>query len=96
MCRACDSFDSAVAIHGPRQLERLVSRIRAAISHGVLRCNDFESSRALIGQKPFSELDLDQRIPDVLRYYFDCASCGSVFALAAESFHAQGGTWSKL
>jgi hypothetical protein len=96
MCEACDTFDTEVAIHGPGQLRRIVSKIQAAVSDGVLRCNEFESSRALIGQTPFSELNLDQSIPDVLRYYFDCVSCGDVFSLEAEAFHGQGGRWSKL
>jgi 5-methylcytosine-specific restriction endonuclease McrA len=96
MCEACDTFDTQVAIDGPRQLQRIVAKVWAAVADGVLRCNEFESSRALIGQKPFSELNLDQSIPDVLCYYFECTSCGSVFGLEAEAFHGQGGRWSKL
>lgn len=96
MCEACDTFDVEVPIHGPQQLRALVEKIRAAVQTGTLRCNEFESSRALIDQPPFSELDLDPTIPDVIRYYFECSSCDSVFGLLVEAFHGQGGKWSKL
>ena len=96
MCDACDTFDVEVEIHGPQQLQRIVAKIQAAVDAGILRCNEFESSRALIGQPAFSDLDLDNTIPDIIRYYFECSSCRSVFGLLVEAFHGQGGTWSRL
>ncbi len=96
MCRSCDTFDTIVPIHGPQQLRRIVAKIRDAVEAEVLRCNEFESSRALIGQPPFSELDLERTIPDIIRYYFECTSCGAAFGLMVEAFHGQGGQWSKL
>ena len=96
MCERCDPFDIEITIHGPRQLCRIVSKVQEAITNNRLRCNEFESSRALIGQKPFSQLDLEESIPDIMRYYFECEHCGNVFGLMVEAFHGQGGTWSKL
>ncbi len=96
MCQSCDTFDTTVRIHGPQQLRRVVGKIRDAVAAEILRCNEFESSRALIGQPPFSELNLESTIPDVIRYYFECSSCGTVFGLMVETFHGQGGQWSKL
>jgi hypothetical protein len=96
VCEACDTFDVEVPIHGPQQLRGVVEKIRAAVEAGILRCNEFESSRALIGQPAFSDLELGRAIPDVICYYFECASCDAVFGLQVETFHGQGGTWSKL
>ena len=96
VCNACDTFDVEVEIHGPQQLRGIVVKIQAAVEAGILQSNEFESSRALIGQPAFSDLDLDTTIPDVMRYYFECSSCGSVFGLLVETFHGQGGTWSRL
>ena len=96
MCERCDPFDIEIAITGPRQLRRIVSKVQAAIADGRLRCNEFESSRALIGQKPFSQLDPEEPTPDVLRSYFECEHCGNVFGLMVETFHGKGGNWSKL
>ena len=96
MCEACDTLDVEVSIHGPQQLRSVLDKIRAAVSAGTIRCNEFESSRALIGQPPFSDLDLTTTIPDVIRYYFECTSCGAVFGILVETFHGEGGKWSKL
>ena len=57
MCETCDTFDVTVPIHGPQQLRRLVEKIGAAVEAGALRCNEFESTRALVGQPRFSDLD---------------------------------------
>lgn len=96
MCQSCDRYDSTVQIRGPRQLRRIAEKVRDAVSTGALRCNEFESSRALISQPPFSELNLESTIPDVLRYYFECPLCGAAFGLVVETFHGQGGQWSRL
>jgi hypothetical protein len=96
MCQSCDTFDTTVQIHGPQQLRTIVEKVRGAVVAEILHCNEFESSRALIGQPPFSELNLEQTIPDVIRYYFECPSCGATFGLMIEAFHGQGGQWSKL
>ena len=96
MCESCDTFVTTVPIHGPDQLRRIVGKVRRAMAAGILRCNDFESGRALIGQPRFSELDLEHTIPDVMRYFFECPSCGAAFGLEVEAFHGQGGQWSKL
>lgn len=94
MCQACDTFDSRVAIHWPQQLRTLVRKVRAAIESGTLRCNELESSRALVGQASFATLELDTTIADVMRYYFECESCGAAFGLFVED--GSGGEWSKL
>ena len=96
MSHCCDEYDIEISIDGPDQLKRLVAKLRAAVDSGVLRCNDFESSRALIGQVPFADLDLARQSPDVIRYYFDCADCGAPFGLFVETFHGSGGKWSRL
>ena len=96
MCESCDSFDTTIQIHGPQYLRRIVAKVRYAVSTDTLRCNEFESSRALINQPLFSELNLESTIPGVIRYYFECPSCGAAFGLMVEAFHGQGGQWSKL
>lgn len=96
MCQSCDVFDTRVGIHGPDRLRTVVGKICRALDAGILRCNDFESGRALEGQVRFSQLDLERTIPDVIRYYFECRSCGAVFGLVVESYHGQGGHWSRL
>ena len=96
MCQSCDTFDTTVQIDSPKQLRRVVEKVRNALEAETLRCNEYESSRALIGQPPFSELNLESTIPDVIRYYFECRSCGAAFELMVEAFHGQGGQWSKI
>lgn len=96
MCSICDEFDIEIQIHGPEQLQRLMNKVKDAIANKKLSYNSFESDRALIGQASFLKLDIDESLPDVIRYYFDCENCRNVFALIVETYHGQGGTWCRL
>ena len=73
-----------------------MTKIAEAVEAGSLQSNDFESSRALVGQPAFSELDLRTTAPDLLRYYFECPSCDGVFGLIVETYHGEGGRWGRL
>ena len=96
MCELCDEFDTEIQIHGPEQLRRIMKKILEAMNDKKLSYNSFESDRALIGQTSFLQLDISSSLPDVIRYYFDCEKCGNVFGLLVETYHGQGGKWSKL
>lgn len=96
MCVNCDEFDIELEIHGPVQLKRILSKLRAAIEDNKLIYNSFESDRGCIGQKPFTEIKIEGPLPDIMLYYFDCTSCGAVFGLEVETYHGQGGKWSRL
>ena len=96
MCSSCDPFDTEITIHGPAQLRRIVTKLREAVRSRILHCTPIESDRALIDQEPFLELDLDEYFPDVMIYNFRCDQCGTAFGLQVETYHGQGGTWSKL
>lgn len=96
MCDVCIEYDTEIAINGPVQLRRITSKVRAAVEEGKLEYNSFESDRALVGQESFMNIDIEGSLPDVIRYYFECPSCGSAFGLMAETYHGQGGSWSKL
>jgi hypothetical protein len=67
-----------------------------AVEVGKLTYDSFESDRALTGQESFLSLNLAVPFPDVLRYYFNCKHCGNGFGLRVETYHGQGGEWSKL
>ena len=96
MCNVCDEYDIKIKISSPAQLRRLMKKVKDAIDNKKLSYNSFESDRALIGQISFIELDLDGNFPDVVRYYFDCVNCRNVFGLIVETYHGQGGAWSKI
>ena len=48
MCATCDTFDTTIEIHSPVQLERILTKVRAAVAEGILVYNSFESDRELI------------------------------------------------
>ena len=93
-CSNCDQFDTKIAIGSPGQLPRIVASVREAVAADTLRYNSFESSRELIGQASFLDLDLGEALPDVFRYHFDCPICGKRYGLFVETYHGSGGTWS--
>ena len=93
-CSNCEPFDTEIAIGLPGQLLRIIASVREAVAAGVLSYNSFESSRELIDQTSFLDLDLGKALPDVLRYHFDCPSCGKCYGLFVETYHGSGGTWS--
>ena len=92
-CERCDAFDTEVAIPTPRVLRNVAQKIREAVLGGVLSYNSFESSRELIGQPSFMDLDLSGSLPDVLRHHFDCKRCGNCYGLFVETYHGSGGKW---
>ncbi len=93
-CSNCGPFDTEIAIGSPSQLRRIATNVREAVASGVLKYNSFESSRELVGQASFLELDLTKALPDVIRYHFDCPICGKCYGLFVETYHGSGGTWS--
>jgi hypothetical protein len=92
-CERCDVFDAEVAIPTPGVLRSVAEKVRLAVYDGTLSYNSFESSRWLIGQASFMELDLSSALPDVLQYHFDCKHCGNCYGLFVETYHGSGGKW---
>ncbi len=95
MCDNCDQFDTEIDIQSPGQLKSLVSKNTQPSRIRVLY-NSFESDRALIGQVPFDQLNLENSIPDVMYYYFGYKECRNIFGLVREGYHGSGGKWSNL
>jgi hypothetical protein len=95
-CSYCDQYDTKVEIRSLNQFRRVAKKVRHALDEGVLRYNGFESDRELIGQESFTSLDLDGPLPDVMRYHFQCPHCGNCYGMFVETYHGQGGTWSRL
>lgn len=96
-CENCDQFNTEVAIRSPSDFRRIAGSIRGAIDAGILRYNSFESSRELVGQSSFMDLDLaGGPLPDVMRYHVNCPVCGNCFGLFVETYHGSGGRWSFL
>jgi hypothetical protein len=96
MCDACDTFDTEIAIHGPNQFRRMEKLLQEAV-WWVIFINETARARSHgIQQEPFETLDLGRTIPDVLMYDFRCKDCGAAFCLDVESYHGQGGSWSKM
>jgi len=96
MCDLCEAFDTEIAIHGPAQLRRIAKKLQDAVRSGVFHATTPEPSDILGAQTPFSELVLDGVLPDHIDYDFRCNRCGATFSLSVETYHGQGGTWSKL
>jgi hypothetical protein len=92
-CERCDAFDVELAIPTPAMLRSVAEKARDAVRNGTLSYNSFESSRELIGQQSFMDLELSTSLPDVLRYHFDCKHCGNCYALFVETYHGAGGKW---
>ena len=92
-CEHCEEFDTEIPIQSPSSLARVAGKIRTAVTNGKLSYNSFESSRELVGQPSFLELDLSEQIPDVIRYHFQCPHCGTCFGLFVEAYHGSGGKW---
>ena len=95
-CAKCDEFDVEIPIQSFSLFLRIANKVRAAVARGTLSYNSFESSRELVGQPSFLELDLGGPLPDVMRYHFHCPSCGTCFGLFVEAYHGSGGKWSRL
>lgn len=70
-----------------------MTAVNDAISGGILKYEDFESGRELIGQSSFLALGPKDAWPDVMRYHFTCRHCGRPFQLFAETYHGSGGAW---
>ncbi len=96
MCESCDFFDTEITIHGPGQLRRIVERLQEAVRANILCCDVDGEHSDTIKHTPFVALDLDGNIADVLIYDFRCSQCGAAFGLRVETYHGQGGSWSKL
>ncbi len=92
-CERCDPFDTEVAIPTPGVLRSVAEKIRESVRSCTLSYNSFESSRELIGQPSFLDLDLSGTLPDVLRYHFECKHCGNCYGLFVETYHGSGGKW---
>lgn len=92
-CERCDAFDTEVAIPTPEVLRTVVQKVREAVQNGTLSYSSFESSRELIGQQSFMELDMAGPFPDVIRYHFGCQRCGNCYGLFVETYHGSGGKW---
>lgn len=94
-CDRCAAFDAEVIITTPGGLRDVVARVRSAVDAGTLSYNSFESSRELVGQPSFMDLDGSSALPDVLRYHFDCQRCGNCYGLFVATFHGSGGKWAR-
>ena len=92
MCANCDPFDTNIDVSGPAQLRHIAETIQDALAEGMLVPAE---DRAAKVATPFAELDLGETLPDILDYEFRCAACGSRFGLSVETYHGQGGSWSK-
>jgi hypothetical protein len=92
-CERCDMYDTEVVIGSPGQLRSVVAKIRDAVKVGALKYNSFESDREIIGQPSFLELNLNEPLPDVLKYHFECHLCGNCYCMAVEKYHGSGGKW---
>jgi hypothetical protein len=96
MCSECDEIGEARSIRSPYQLSQLIGQIRDAIAAGVLEANEFESTRASIGQEPFDRISAEGPWPDVMCCFFKCRACGQPFELSVETYHGRGGTWQPV
>jgi hypothetical protein len=92
-CPSCEEFDTAIELHSPAQLARVIEKVRASVEAQQLRYDSFESDRELIGQPTFAAVPANGPWPDVMRYHFTCCSCRAPYLLEAETYHGAGGAW---
>jgi len=93
-CATCDQYVQTIEIHGPEQLRRIVSTIRAAVAERKLRAVDGQA--AFVDLPDFLNLDLSETLPDVLAYRVECMACGRAFELSCECYHGVGGHWQPI
>lgn len=91
-CSNCEQIGEETKINLPSDLQNVLKGLNQLIDENKIVENSFESSRALIGQPPFSEINPEGTYPDVMIYYFDCQKCKNVFELSVETYHGEGGS----
>src|SRR6516165_7605638 len=94
-CSNCNPFMTPILIQSLDQLREVATKVRDAVSRGILKYNSFESDRELIGQPSFMDIDFGTGLPDAIRYHFNCPICGNCFALCLETHHGSEGKWYK-
>ena len=97
-CSNCSDIWERQEINSPGQLTSVLQTVKAAVAQGIL----VSEEAAELGSFPIEQSATFQGLkpegpwPDVIDYYFRCAKCGQRFQLSAETYHGNGGEWSRL
>ena len=92
-CQQCHTLDIEWLIRSPDELTKAIRIVRANLDDGTLEevgrpgRQDTQSFRDLPEEGPW---------PDYVEGNFRCASCGTRFQLAVETYHGAGGRWCPI
>lgn len=91
MCNSCKALNLEFKIKLPSELKKAFAVARDNLADSTI------SNITTGGDcKPFDELVASGKWDDVLRYHFQCNSCGQKFELSAETYHGAGGWWKPV
>jgi hypothetical protein len=92
-CDRCQNLKIEYKIRSPRDLEKAIHVISDNLHDGTLRRSDYwPKGKIRVEMPPFEEGIWG----DLIIYYFECAGCGQLFSLSAETYHGSGGSWRPI
>jgi len=91
MCSFCKDLNTEFRIKLPSDLKKAIAVTRDNLADGTI--SDITPGGDC---KPFEELIASGKWDDVLRYHFQCNTCGQLFELSAETYHGLGGWWKPV
>jgi len=93
-CEHCSEVNLRHKIENSKQLEQAIRVIAANLEDGTIVESDYWPEGALnYNHTTFKELVAGATWGDVLKYYFECPKCNSLYKLWAETYHGSGGGW---
>ena len=87
-CNKCQDLCVRFPIRQPYELRRAIEIAKQNIKDGTI--SEVPDAK-LLSQVTFASLADGEQWDDVIRYRFQCNSCGELFALHAETYHGSGG-----
>ena len=96
-CKHCKEICQVYKISQPSNLKKAIRVIRDNIGDGTIIGSDFWPDQYLkTSTEPFSQIQDEGPLDDVLIYYFECTKCKQLFKLCAETYHGNGGSWGPI
>jgi hypothetical protein len=96
-CPNCDFFPELQEIRSPAQLRSILKKIQFAVASGQLKPEGVEDDNAQQkSQGCYEDLIIEGAWPDILDFFFLCATCGQRFHLFCDTCHGSGGEWSRV
>lgn len=96
-CPNCEFFPELEEIRSPAQLRTILKKITFAVESGQLipeGVKDFDDQQKSQGR--YEELTIEGPWPDILDFFFLCATCGQRFHVVCDTCHGSGGEWTRM